>query len=85
MIHHAELRHLLELRTFAAVVGIRIDGNPPTRSKDTGDFDVFRIHQTNEVLHDFVHAIFVEVAVVAEAEQIVSDSCFPPCGGREYN
>lgn len=70
MIHHAELRHLLELRTFAAVVGIRIDGNPPTRSKDTGDFDVFRIHQTNEVLHDFVHAIFVEVAVVAEAEQV---------------
>lgn len=70
MIHHAELRHLLELRTLAAVVGIRIDGNPATRSKDTGDFDVFRIHQTNEVLHDFVHAIFVEVAVVAEAEQI---------------
>lgn len=70
MIHHAELRHLLELRTFAAVVGIRIDGNPATRSKDTGDFDVFRIHQTNEVLHDFVHAIFVEVAVVAEAEQV---------------
>lgn len=70
MIHHAELRHLLELRTLAAVVGIRIDGNPATRSKDTGDFDVFRIHQTNEILHDLVHAIFMKIAMVAKAEQI---------------
>ena len=33
-------------------------------------FDVFWIHQFDEVLHDDVDTVFVEVAVVSEAEQV---------------
>ena len=33
-------------------------------------FDVFGAHQADEVFHDDVHAVFMEVAVIAKAEKI---------------
>lgn len=33
-------------------------------------FDVFRIHQGDEVFHDDVDAVFMKIAVVAEAEEV---------------
>lgn len=53
-----------------AVVGVRVYGNAAARGEETGDLDVFRVHQANQVLHDFVHAVFVEIAVVPETEKI---------------
>ena len=53
-----------------AVVGVRVYGNAAARGEETGDLDVFRVHQADQVLHDFVHAVFVEIAVVPETEKI---------------
>ena len=61
---------LLELGAWASVVGIWVDSDAAARSEDAGHFDVAWIHQLDEVLHDDVDAILVEVAMAAEREQI---------------
>ena len=66
----ALLRQLLVFRAGTAVIGVRIDGYPPSRDEKPCHFDVFRIHQLDEVLHDHVDAVLVETSVVAEAEEI---------------
>ena len=66
----ALLRQLLVFRAGTAVIGVRIDGYPPSRDEQPCHFDVFRIHQLDEVLHDHVDAVLVETSVVAEAEEI---------------
>ena len=53
-----------------AVVAVRVDGDAAARGELAPDLDVLRIHERDEVLHDDVHAVLVEVAVVAEAEQV---------------
>ena len=47
-----------------------MDRDASSRSEQSGHLDVLRIHQTDQVLHDDVHAILMEIAMVAEAEQI---------------
>ena len=56
--------------TFPAIVGVRINGDTATGGEEAGDFYVLGIHQLDEVLHYNVDAVFVEVAVVAEAVQV---------------
>ena len=70
MIPHPVLGQFLVFRTGATVVAVRINGYSSTRSKDSSHFDVFRIHQPDQVLHDDVHTVLVKVTVVAETEQI---------------
>ena len=70
MIHQTEVSHLLILRPLASIIGIGIDGYTTARSKDPGYFNIFRIHQTDEIFHDLVDAVFMEVAVIAKTEQI---------------
>ena len=53
-----------------AVIGKRLDGDSPTGIEQADDFQILGIHQFDQVLHDDIHAIFMEVAVVAEAEEI---------------
>ena len=53
-----------------AIVGVRPDADASARSENASHFDVFRVHQLYEVFHDDVDTVLVEVAVVAEAEQI---------------
>lgn len=60
----------LVLGARTAVVGVRIDGDAATWGKETGNLDVFGIHQFDEVLHDDVYAVLVEVSMVSEAEKI---------------
>ena len=64
----ALFHHVLMLGV--AVVGERFDGDATTRIEQTDDLQIFGIHQLDQVLHDDVHTIFVEVAMVAEAEKI---------------
>jgi len=64
------LGELLVLRAWLAIVGVRPDADAATRGKDTCYLDVLRVHQLDEVLHDDVHAVFMEVAMVAKTEQI---------------
>ena len=66
----ALLRHQLILCARHSVVGVGIDADATAGSKQADDLDVFGIHQANEVFKDDVDTVFVEVAMVAEAEQI---------------
>ena len=61
---------LFELRARAAIIGIRMDGNAATGRKETRDLDVTGIHELDQVLHDDVDAILMEVAMVAKRKQI---------------
>ncbi len=62
--------HLLIPRARTAVVGKGIDADAATGSEQACHLDIFRIHKGDEVFHDLVHAVFVEVTVVAEGEEI---------------
>ena len=60
----------LVLGARTAVVGVGIDGDAATWGEEAGNLDVFGIHQFDEVLHDDVYAVLVEVSVVSESEKI---------------
>lgn len=66
----AELGHFFVFRSRSSVVGVGINADAASWCEDSRHFDVFWIHQFDEVLHDDVDTIFVEVAVVSEAEQV---------------
>ena len=70
MIHQAVMRHLFILCARTAVVGIRIDADASAWGKDSRDLDVLGVHQLDEILHDGVDAVFVEIAMVTEGEQV---------------
>ena len=59
-----------KLGTAAPVVGKRMNGNAAAGGEIAIYFDVFGIHQGNQVFHDDVDTVFMEIAMVAEAEQI---------------
>ena len=61
---------LFVLGARTAVVGVGVDGDAATWGEEAGDLDVFGIHQFDEVLHDDVDTILMEIAVVAEAKQV---------------
>ena len=60
--------HVLMLSV--AIVGKRLDGNAATGIEQTDDLQILGVHQLDQVLHDDVHAVLVEVAVVAETEEV---------------
>ena len=66
--YEALFHHILMI--IIAVVGERLDRDAATGVEQADDLQILGIHQLDEVLHDDVHAIFVEVAMVAEAEEI---------------
>ena len=70
VVQKAELGHLLVFCSWSSVVGVGIDADAASWREDSRHFDVFRIHQFDEVLHDNVDTIFVEVAMVSEAKQV---------------
>ena len=47
-----------------------MDGNAAARGEFAEHFNIFRVYQFDEVFYDDVDAIFVKVAVVAEAEEV---------------
>ena len=63
-------RHLFELCSRTTIISVWIDGNTTTWSKDSGYFNVFGIHEAHEVFHYYVYAVLMEVAVVAETEEV---------------
>ena len=69
-IHQPMFRHLFELRSRTTVIGIRIDRDASTRSKDSRDFDIFGVHQFNKVFHDDIYTIFMKSSMIAEAEKV---------------
>ena len=69
-IHQPMFRHLFELRSRTTVIGIRINRNTATWSKDTRNLDIFGIHQFYQIFHDDVYTVFMKCAMTAEAKQI---------------
>ena len=62
--------HGFEFGARLSVVGKRIDGNTATRRENACYFDVFRLHQGDEVFHNNIDTIFVKCAMIAKAEQV---------------
>ena len=52
------------------VVGKRIDADTATRHEISRYLQVFGIHQFYQILHDDVHAVLMEIAVIAKREEI---------------
>ena len=59
-------RQLLILRPRTTIVSVWMDGNATARSEDTRHLDVARIHELDQILHDDIDAILMEVAMIAE-------------------
>jgi hypothetical protein len=47
-----------------------MDADTSARDEETDNLDIARIHQLDEVVHDDVHAVLMEVAVVAKREEV---------------
>ena len=52
------------------IVGEGFDGDAATRIEQADDLQIFGIHQLDQILHNDVDTVLVEVAMVAEAEEI---------------
>ena len=59
---------LFPVCTRLAIVCVWIDGQTTTRRKLTPYLDVLRIHQLDEVFHDDIDAVLVEVPMITEAK-----------------
>lgn len=70
MIEQPVFRHFFVFRPRAPPVAVRIDGNAAARGEFAPHFDIARFHDFNQIVHNDVDAIFVKVAMIAEAEQI---------------
>ena len=64
----ALFRSLLPLCTRLAVICVWIDGQTTARCKLAPYLDVLRIHQLDEIFHDDVNAIFMEITMVTETK-----------------
>ena len=53
-----------------AVVGEGYDGDAASRVEPPDDLQIFGLQQFDQVFHDDVDTVLVEIAVVAEAEEI---------------
>ena len=52
------------------IVGEGVDADAAAGGEDTRYLEVLRVHQFDQVFHDDVDTIFVEIAVVAEREEV---------------
>ena len=58
------------LMILIAIIGEGLDGDAAAGVEKADNLQVFGIHQLDQVLHDDVHTILMEVAMVAEAKEI---------------
>ena len=55
---------------FVGIIGEGIDRDTASGHEVTRYFEVLRIHQSDQILHDDIDAILVEVAMVAKREEV---------------
>jgi len=70
VVHQAVVGEFFVLGAWAAIVGVGIDADAAAWGEDACHLDVFGVHETDEVFHDDVDTVFVEVAVIAEGEEV---------------
>ena len=66
----ALLCHLFILSAWATVVGIGIDADAATGCEQADNLNILWVHQFHQVFHDDVDTVFMEVAMIAEGEEI---------------
>ena len=62
--------HLFPTSAWFPIITVRVNGYPSSGSKFSPFLNVFRVHQTNQIFHDNVYTVLMEISMVAEAEQI---------------
>ena len=71
VIKHCQQTLLLQRFVFGVgIVGEGVDADAAAGGEDTRYLKVLRVHQFDQVFHDDVHAVFVEIAVIAERKEI---------------
>ena len=70
VVQEAVLRHLFKARAGPAIVGIGVDGNASTGGEKAHHLNIARLHKPHKVFHDDIDTILVEIAMVAEREEI---------------
>jgi sulfur relay (sulfurtransferase) DsrF/TusC family protein len=70
VVEQAEFSHLCIFCSRPSVICIRIDAYTASWSKDTCYLYVFGIHKFYQILHNLVHAILMEITMIAETEKI---------------
>lgn len=70
MVHHPVLGHLFILGAGLSIIAIRINGDTAARSEFAPHFNVFRLHQFYQIIHNDIHTMLVEISMIAEAEQV---------------
>ena len=58
------------LMVAVAVVGKRLNADAAARVKQAYDLQVLGIHELDQIFHDDINAILVEVAMIAETKQV---------------
>ena len=58
------------LSSFHAVIAVGVDGEAAAGEEFAPDFDVPGMEEVDQVVHDDIYAVFMEVAVIAEAEEV---------------
>ena len=69
-VHQPLFGHTLIFGTGPTIVGIRIDRDTTTRSKEASNLNVLWVHQANQVLHNDIDTIFMKGSVTAKAEKV---------------
>ena len=71
VVKHCQQTFLLQRFVFGVgIVGEGVDTDAATGGEDPRYLKVLRVHQFDQVFHDDVDTIFVEIAVVAEREEV---------------
>ena len=71
VVKHCQQTLLFYVLVFGVgIVGEGVDADAASWGEDTRYLEVLRVHQFDQVFHDDVDTIFVEIAVVAEREEI---------------
>ena len=66
---HPENDYLVSL-DCPEFIGIRTYGYAATWSEQPDNFNITGLHQSDQIFHDDVDAVFMEITVIAETEQI---------------
>lgn len=62
--------HLFPAGAGLSVVAVGVDGKAAPGQEPAPYFDVLGLHELNQILHDDVDDILVEIAVVPEGKQV---------------
>ena len=70
MIRQALPGHLLPFCSRHSVVAVGVDGDPAPRQEPAPYLDILRLHQRDQILHDPVHAVLMEISLVPVTEKV---------------